>query len=51
MVKVGAQKLRGGVGSYAVGDVWALVPARKAVWSSPDEPKASGETFFFLHFL
>ena len=23
-------------------------PARKAVWSSPGEPKASGNTFFLL---
>ena len=30
------------VGSYAVGDVRALVPSRKAVWSSAGEPKASG---------
>ena len=37
------------VGSYAVGDVRALVPARKkAVWSLPGEPKASGKTFFLL---
>ena len=36
------------VGSYAVGDVRALVPTRKAVWSSPGEPKASGNTFFLL---
>ena len=36
------------VGSYAVGDVTALVPSRKAVWSSPGEPKASGNTFFLL---
>ena len=36
------------VGSYAVGDVRALVPSRKAVWSSPGEPKASGNTFFLL---
>ena len=38
------------VGSYAVGDVRALVPARKAVWSLPGEPKASGKTFFLLSF-
>ena len=38
------------VGSYAVRDVRALVPSRKAVWSSPaaGEPKASGNTFFLL---
>ena len=34
------------VGRYAVGDVRALVPSRKAVWSSPGEPKASENTFF-----
>ena len=42
------------MGSYAVGDVRALVPARKAVWYLPGEPKASGKTFFllsFFHFL
>ena len=36
------------VGSYAVGDVRALIPAWKAVWSLPGEPKASGKTFFLL---
>ena len=45
-----------GVGSYAVGDVRALVPARKAVWFSPGEPKASGKlssfyTFYRLYIL
>ena len=34
-----------------MGDVRALVPARKAVWSSPSEQKASGKTFFLLFFL
>ena len=33
------------VGSYAVGDVRALVPARKAVWSLPGEPKGFWENF------
>ena len=33
------------VGSFAVGDVRVLVPARKAVWSLPGEPKASGKSF------
>ena len=33
------------VGSYAVGDIWALVPARKAVWSLPGKPKATGKNF------
>ena len=28
----------------------ALVPPRKADWSVPDEPKASGKTFFLLSF-
>ena len=36
---------------YAVGDVWALVPARKAVWSSTGEPKASWNTFFLSSFF
>ena len=39
------------VGSYAVGDVRALVPARKAVWSLPGEPKVPGKTFFLFSFL
>ena len=39
------------MGSYAVGDVRALVPARKAGWSSPSEQKASGKTFFLLSFF
>ena len=39
------------VGSYAVGDVWALVPPRKAVWSLPGKSKATGKTFFLLLFL
>ena len=39
------------VGSYAVGDVRALVPARKAVWSLPGEPKASGKNFLPSIFL
>ena len=39
------------VGSYAVGDVRALVPARKAVWSLPGKPKATGKTFFLLLIL
>ena len=39
------------VGSYAVGDVWALVPARKAVWSLPGKPKAIGNNFFLPIFL
>ena len=38
-------------GSYVVGDVRALVPLRKAVWSSPGEPKKSGKTVFLLSFL
>ena len=32
--------------SFAVRDVWALVPARKAVLSLPGKPKATGKTFF-----
>ena len=36
--------------TYAIGDVRALVPARKAVWPLPGEPKASWETFFLLSF-
>ena len=28
----------------------ALVPPRKADWSVPDEPKASGKTFYLLSF-
>ena len=31
--------------SYAIGDVGALVPARKAVWSLPGKPKATGKNF------
>ena len=38
-------------GSYAVGDVRVLVPARKAVWSLPGKPKPTGKTFFLLLFL
>ena len=39
------------VGSYAVGDVRVLVPARIAVWSLPGEPKASGKNFLLLSFI
>ena len=39
------------VGSYAVGDVRALVPVRKAVWSLSVEPKASGKNFLPSIFL
>ena len=39
------------VGSYVVGDVWALVPARKAVWSLPGKPKTPGKTFFIQLFF
>ena len=34
-----------------MGDVWALVPPRKAVWSLPGKSKATGKTFFLLLFL
>ena len=33
-----------------MGDIRAMVPARKAVWSLPGESKASGKTFFFPYF-
>ena len=36
--------------SYAVGDVCALVPPRKAVWSLPGMSNATGKTFFLLLF-
>ena len=52
LAKVGSlNNSNGNLSSYAVGDVRALVPARKVVWSLPGEPKASGNTFFLLPFF